>query len=137
MRLDEKAKADFIAAMRTLDDWARRTVVDPANDEEPLIDESRQRALSEWWWLPRCPVPTTASQWHAFAGRRSRFAKGLGASALLPLGLAAVLPDLESQWMFFGMAVTTALAAAWQWDVANRELQVIEVLQAAAKRRDH
>lgn len=137
MRLDEDAKAELVSQLLELNGLAGRVGAFPANDEEPLIDAPRLRALTSWWWLPRCPLPTTSSRWRAFVGRRSRFAKGLGASALLPLALAAVLPDLESQWMFFGFAVTTAFAAAWQWDVANRELQVIEMLETALKKRWH
>lgn len=128
MPIDQNTMRQLVDTLMEAQLRAGRLATPAANDGDTVLDAVRVRALTSWWWRPRCAAPITLAQWRAFARRRCRFAGALAIAAAMPLLLIALLPDLASRWMFFGFACATALAAAWQWDVGNRELQTIELL---------
>lgn len=107
---------------------AKRTTSEAANDgEADSAAWQRAESLHRWWWYPRCPhFGHDWARWLAYARRRGRFGWGLFATGLLSAVAALGLPNPIDSWMFLGNGLMLAMAAAWQLDVSNRELEAIE-----------
>jgi hypothetical protein len=126
--LTEEATQAILETLKEQLVRAKRITTDPANDEsEDDAAWRRAAALHRWWWYPKCPhIGQDWDRWLAFARRRGRFAWGLFATGLLSAVVALGLPEPIDRWMFVGNGIMLALAAAWQLDISNRELETIE-----------
>lgn len=79
-----------------------------------------------WWCCPKYRSPNPSVQdWNAFTRNRSRYVVATSGTCALALLISLAIPPSFGRWMLVGCAVFLALLAAWQHDVASRELRLL------------